>query len=99
VVAERDGTMVGAALLGADGKIALCYLVPEARFLGLGKSMLGALEHEARKRGQTNIELSSTKTGHEFYRRNGYVDTGKVESAFGFSVAVMRKEIRAPERA
>ena len=97
VVAERDSIMVGTALLGADGTIALCYLVPEARFLGIGKAMLRALESEARKRGQESVELSSTKTGHEFYRRNGYADTGRVESAFGLRVRVMRREIGARE--
>ena len=99
VVAERDGTMVGMAVLGADGTIALCYLVAEARFLGIGKAMLGALEDEAHRRGQNAITLSSTKTAHEFYRRNGYADTGKVDVVFGLSPAVMRKEFRARDQA
>ena len=93
VVAERDGTVVGTAMLGHDGTVALCYLVPEARNLGAGKAMLQALEAEARKRGHKSLELGSTKTAHDFYMRNGYADTGKVESAFGLTAIMMSKEI------
>jgi hypothetical protein len=50
-VAERDGVIVGTAMLLESGDIALCYLVPEARFAGIGKAMLLALENEALRRG------------------------------------------------
>src|SRR5215217_5238953 len=40
VVAERAGVIVGSAMLLENGHIALCYLVPEARFIGIGKAML-----------------------------------------------------------
>ena len=93
VVAEREGQIVGTAMLGANGTIALCYLVPEARFLGLGKAMLTELEDEARRRGQTCITLGSTKTALPFYLRNGYSDTGQTESAFGLTAIVMQKEL------
>lgn len=82
-------------MLGANGSIALLYIIPEARFRGIGKAMLFALEDEALKRGLTRIELSSTKTAHDFYRRNGYSDTGKEESAFGLTAQLMAKDITA----
>jgi GNAT superfamily N-acetyltransferase len=94
VVAEMNGELVGAALLGGNGSVALCYLVPEARFLGAGKAMLRALEVEATRRGQTEVTLSSTRTAHAFYLRNGYQDTGVVESAFGLESPAMRKVLQ-----
>jgi GNAT superfamily N-acetyltransferase len=91
VVAEKNGNVVGVALLGGSGSVALCYLVPEARFEGMGKAMLLALEAEAHRRGQTEITLSSSRTAQAFYLRNGYVNTGAVESAFGLVSPQMRK--------
>jgi GNAT superfamily N-acetyltransferase len=91
VIAEQDGESVGVALLGGSGVITLNYLLPEARFQGIGKAMLGALEKEAERRGLTELELSSTATAHGFYLRNGYFDTGKKSSMFGLHAPIMRK--------
>jgi GNAT superfamily N-acetyltransferase len=95
VVAERDGVIVGTAMLTERGVLALCYLVPEARFCGAGKAMLRVVEEEARSRKIGVIELGSTRTAHQFYRRNGYSDTGADESAFGLTAIGMRKTIKA----
>ena len=94
MVAEIDGRIVGTAMLDRNGLVVLRYLVPEARFIGIGKAMLTALEDEARRRGLSAIELGSTKTAAAFYRRNGYVETGKNESVFGLTSLGMRKEMR-----
>jgi GNAT superfamily N-acetyltransferase len=88
-------TSLGMALLGGNGSVALCYLVPEARFEGTGKAMLCALEAEACRRGQTEVTLSATRTAHAFYLRNGYEDTGAVESAFGLVSSKMRKGLQS----
>jgi GNAT superfamily N-acetyltransferase len=93
VVTERQGQIVGIAMLGGNGTIALCYIVAEVRFLGIGKAMLAALEEEARRRGLNFVELGSTKTAYAFYKRNGYVDTGKDESAFGLTARGMQKDL------
>jgi GNAT superfamily N-acetyltransferase len=95
VVAEQDGVIVGVALLGGSGVITLNYLLPEARFQGMGKAMLEALEEEADRRGLKELELSSTATAHPFYLRNGYVDTGKRSSMFGLSSPIMMKPLEA----
>ena len=47
VVAESDGAIVGFAMLTMPGEISLCYLVPEAQGLGIGRAMLTTLENEA----------------------------------------------------
>jgi GNAT superfamily N-acetyltransferase len=95
VVAETDGVVVGFAMLLASGEIPLCYLVPEARFQGVGKSLLGALEMEARRRGIGELYLESTKTAHAFYLRNGFLDSGAPEVAFGIEGYPMRKQLAA----
>ena len=59
----------------------------------MGRAMLAALETEARKRGFSKIELTSTATAHQFYLRNGYSDTGKDGSAFGMSAPGMVKTV------
>jgi GNAT superfamily N-acetyltransferase len=93
LVAERDDKIVGTAMLKADGTIVLFYVLPEARFAGIGRAMLQAIEAEARKRGLGRIELGSTKTAYGFYLRNGYADTGVEESTFGMSARRLRKII------
>jgi GNAT superfamily N-acetyltransferase len=93
VVAELAGEIQGVAMLGGNGTVALCYLLPEARFHGTGRAMLAALEQEAKRRGLSEIVLYSTRTAHEFYLRNGYADTGVEVEAFGLQSPEMRKVI------
>jgi GNAT superfamily N-acetyltransferase len=95
VVAETDDVVVGFAMLLASGEIPLFYLVPEARFKGVGKSLLGALEVEAQRRGIGELYLESTKTAHPFYLRNGFLDSGAPEVAFGIEGYPMRKQLAA----
>jgi len=98
VIAESEGTAVGVGMVDLGGEIELCYLVPEARFVGLGKAMLGALENEARAQELSVLELVSTKTAHDFYQRNGYLDTGDEVDYFGLSAPRMRKAIAGTGR-
>lgn len=93
VVAEVGGVISGVAQLGADGKISLCYLLPEVRFRGVGKAMLTELEAEARRRGATRVELESTRTALEFYQRNGYAAGVTEQSPLGLSCRRMLKEL------
>lgn len=44
VVAVRDAAVCGFALLARAGTLRLCYLLPEAQHLGVGKAMLSALK-------------------------------------------------------
>jgi len=95
VVAEQEGAIVGVAMLSGSGGIILNYLLPEMRHKGMGRTMLGALEDEAARRGVRVVELSSTATAHEFYLRNGYVDTGKKSVMFGLTSPIMTKALAA----
>jgi GNAT superfamily N-acetyltransferase len=91
VVAEHNGEIVGVAMLGGNGKITLCYLLPELRFQGVGRQLLAALETEARARGVTVLRLESTKTALSFYQRNGYAEAGVVHSEVGLDAHRMEK--------
>ena len=77
VVAERDGTMCGFAMVGKDGTISLCYVVPEVHHSGAGKKMLAELEAQAARWELTSLRLESTLTAKPFYERNGYGSTGE----------------------
>ncbi|MEF0939165.1 GNAT family N-acetyltransferase [Rhizobium sp. BR 362] len=77
LVAEHDGTIcaVGGAAR-KSGEITLNYIAPSARFQGISKRMLVALERYLQDAGHEHVILTSTATAHRFYRSVGYVDTG-----------------------
>ena len=96
VVAESGNEIVGVAMLLECGEITLCYLTPEARFQGCGKKLLSALEDQARRLGLSNLRLQSTKMARDFYRRNGFEDSGPAESRHGIRSFPMTKALRNP---
>ena len=51
VAAERDGQLVGIGQAFPSGQISLNYVLPEARFSGVGKSVLRSLEEHIRLSG------------------------------------------------
>ncbi len=83
LVAVRDGELVGVALLTQAGKLSLCYVLPEALHLGIGKSLLQGLETQARSWGISVLRLHSTASARDFYARNGYILAGKEKSCYG----------------
>ena len=87
LVAVSEGVLVGVALLTGAGKLALCYLLPEARGQGVGKALLARVEEQACSWGVKALQLHSTATGQEFFARRGYVDAGKVRSPYGVETA------------
>src|SRR6202030_4870300 len=65
------------------GEITLNYVSPEARFRGVSRAVLGALEARAAERGNTRCTLISTETARRFYRAAGYVEDGPPQGKFG----------------
>ena len=65
-----------------SGEITLNYVSPDARFRGVGKAMMAALEREARELGLAECFLTSTDTAHAFYLTLGYRDDGTEASMF-----------------
>ena len=94
VVAESDGAIVGFAMLTMPGEIILCYLVPEAQGLGIGRAMLTALENEAARRNLAELTLRSTESAHRFYLRLGFVDSGPARRGRFITAQPMRKALR-----
>jgi GNAT superfamily N-acetyltransferase len=62
LVAEGPSGVVGFGLLNREGTIALLYVSPEARFRGVSKALLAALEDAAIAAGVNQVRLASTAT-------------------------------------
>lgn len=85
----------GVGAVVPDGRIELNYVAPWARFCGVSKGMMGALECCAAERGHAFCSLTSTITAHPFYRAYGYQDVGAPVASFGGKPAFpMRRAIR-----
>ena len=75
-----------------QGEITLNYVSPDARFRGVSRAMLAALEARARARGNSECTLVSTATARRFYLANGYAESGPAQGRFGTRSAIpMRK--------
>lgn len=77
LVAEQEGQIVGFGLMDVTGLIALLYVSPGARFRGVSKALLAALEAEALAAGVRETKLESTNTALRFYTRAGYSTNGE----------------------
>ena len=80
LVAERGGTMAGAAVVffHSDHRIARLYSIavaPEARGAGIGDTLLAAAERKARTRGRERFRLevrTDNAAARRLYERRGY---------------------------
>jgi GNAT superfamily N-acetyltransferase len=66
-----------------EGEITLNYVSPEARFRGVSRAMIAALETRAGERGNERCILVSTETARRFYRSAGYTEDGPPQRKFG----------------
>jgi GNAT superfamily N-acetyltransferase len=82
VAAEGDNILAVGSVTDA-GEITLNYVSPDARFRGVGRALLGALEARAAERGNTRCTLTSTETARRLYLASGYVETGPPLRIFG----------------
>ncbi|MBI3776407.1 MAG: GNAT family N-acetyltransferase [Gammaproteobacteria bacterium] len=95
VVATSGEQITGVGLLTAKNEIALCYVLPEIRFTGVGKSLIRAMELHAVQTGLSKIHLSSTATAKSFYLRNGFMHSGDPEVEFGIQAFPLTKQLVA----
>lgn len=72
LVAECAGEILGVGMVDARGEILLNYVRPDARFKGISKALLRALESWAIGREIKKCFLESTLTAKQFYEANGY---------------------------
>ena len=85
LVAVEDDVILAVGSVNHTGTIGLNYVSPDARFRGISRSRLRALEARAVEHGHARCELVSTATARRFYLSNGYVETGAPTALFGAS--------------
>jgi GNAT superfamily N-acetyltransferase len=83
LVAAEGGNILAVGSVTDTGQITLNYVSPDARFRGVSRALLGALEARAAERGNTRCTLTSTETARRFYLANGYVEDGLPVKNFG----------------
>ena len=76
LVAEEADAILAVGSVTDAGMITLNYVSPMARFRGVSRALIQALEDRARECGNATCRLTSTATAHRFYRANGYEDDG-----------------------
>jgi len=75
-VAELDGVVAAVGAVSSAGEITLNYVVPAARFQGVSKAMLAALEAELKVMGFAEARLEATATAQQFYQAAGWTTDG-----------------------
>ena len=85
LVAVEHGTILAVGSVTDAGEITLNYVSPDARFRGISRALLGALEARALERGNVRCTLTSTETARRFYTSNGYVEDKSLPGKFGTS--------------
>ena len=83
LVAVEGGAILAVGSVTDAGEITLNYVAPDARFRGVSRALLTALESRAVERGNVSCTLTSTETAHRFYLARGYVDDGAPAGNFG----------------
>jgi ribosomal protein S18 acetylase RimI-like enzyme len=66
LVAVESGTILAVGSVTDAGEITLNYVSPDARFRGVSRALLLALETRAQERGNPRCTLLSTETAHHF---------------------------------
>jgi len=98
LLAVEDGRVLAAGSVTDAGEITLNYVSPDARFRGVSKALLRALETRAADRGNTQCTLTSTDTARRFYHANGYTEIGAPIGKFGTTSGYpMSKSLWVPE--
>jgi GNAT superfamily N-acetyltransferase len=83
IVAVEGSAILAVGSVTDGGEITLNYVSPDARFRGVSRALLGALEIRARERGNTRCTLISTETARRLYRSAGYREDGPPQGKFG----------------
>lgn len=95
VLAERDGELLGLALLTQAGKLALCYVQPDLLRSGVGGALLGAVEAQARAWNIGKLHLQSPGSAAAFFERHGYANAGLDKACFGLECNLLWKQLDA----
>ena len=83
MVAVEHKRILAVGCVTDSGAITLNYVSPDARFRGIGTTLLKALERRAIELGNSKLRLESTETARQFYLARGYVEQGAAGNKFG----------------
>ncbi len=92
-MAVNGDVILGVGSVTNAGRVGLNYVSPDARFQGISRALLHAIEQRAAERGNTKVTLESTETARRFYLSNGYTEIGKPIEAFGTTSYPMSKSL------
>lgn len=93
LVAVTEERILAVGSVTDAGHITLNYVAPDARFRGVSRALLAALEARAVERGSIRCTLDSTETAREFYLANGYVIDGPPNHKYGTGGYPMSKPL------
>jgi GNAT superfamily N-acetyltransferase len=85
LLAVEGDAILGVGSVTDAGEITLNYVSPDARFRGVSRTLIRALEDRAVLRGNERCRLFSTETARAFYRSVGYSEDGPPAGEFGAS--------------
>jgi GNAT superfamily N-acetyltransferase len=98
LVAVEHGTILGVGSVTNAGEVTLNYVSPDARFRGISRALLRALEQRALERGNVRCTLTSTETARRFYQTNGYVEDGCPAGKFGTRASYRMSKLLAAQK-
>ena len=88
IVAELDGSVVGfAAIVG--GELDGLFVEPDLWGRGIGRALVDAATHEARKRGIA-VSVIASPGARRFYESCGFSVEGEAETRFGPALRMTR---------
>lgn len=92
-VAELSGAIGAVGAVTRSGEVALNYVAPDMRFLGLSKALLARLETELQALGFTEGRLEATVTARPLYERAGWQAVGPQASGRMVNGYPMKKRL------
>ena len=89
LVAERDGKIAGFAALDGQELDGL-FVEPDLWRSGVGKALVDAAVHEARRRGLSLVTVVANPSAQGFYEKCGFAVEGEEQTRFGPALRMSR---------
>jgi len=88
IVAELDGQLAGFAAVVA-GELDGLFVDPDLWGLGIGKALVDAATHEARRKGYA-LAVTANPRAQRFYEKCGFSVEGEAQTRFGPALRMSR---------